>query len=144
MEDTFVGYQLLEHHIFLFNSGGTPRSLHIWDLAEYDRWRGLIWERICEDLVEKVCVSSNLTIIPIIVKEHLAQSPTHSLTFSISPFLPIRFYLLSLSINPWNKLSINLTFTHSFMHNIIFFFYVSLFNNFNDLRILPMHVCHNL
>ena len=37
MEDTFVGYQLLEHHIFLFNSGGTPISLHIWDLAENDR-----------------------------------------------------------------------------------------------------------
>ena len=139
MEDTFVGYQLLEHHIFLFNSGGTPRSLHIWDLAEYDRWRGLIWERICEDLVEKVCVSSNLTIIPIIAKEHLAQSPTHSLTFFQSLlFFPSDFiFFLFQSIHGINYLSILLSRTLSC--TISFSFFMSHFlNDFNDLRILPI------
>ena len=113
MEDTFVGYQLLEHHIFLFNSGGTPRSLHIWDLAQYDRWRDLIWERICEDLAEKVFISSKLTNIPIIVKEHLAQDTTYSFTLFPSRSFSCTILSFSPSINPRNKLSINLPFMHN-------------------------------
>ena len=131
MEDTFVGYQLLEHHIFLFNSGGTPICLHIWDLAQYDRWRDLIWERICEDLAEKVFISSKLTNIPIIVKEHLAQDTTYSFTLFPSRSFSCTILSFSPSINPRNKLSINLPF----MHNTTFFG-GSLFKKCSNLRFL--------